>query len=159
MLEYFNPRSHERSDNSYYTIIITIINFNPRSHERSDASGQKAIIFSNWISIHAPTRGATRFAELTSSATLYFNPRSHERSDLYACIFIFVISKFQSTLPREERLMRSVTQKCINCISIHAPTRGATKQQPLLSFSLVYFNPRSHERSDRCIFVKYISYI
>ena len=55
------------------------------------------------ISIHAPTRGATR----------------HGTS-------VFKLWKFQSTLPREER-------------------------QFLIEFgtSQSYFNPRSHERSDR----------
>ena len=120
------------------------------------------------ISIHAPTRGATGVTRVKNYG-----------------------SKFQSTLPREERLQalplsdrlchfnprsheRSDTARqpggylCI--ISIHAPTRGATGQS-LHHFSIsgkfqstlpreerpcgwcyrlrqIYFNPRSHERSD-----------
>ena len=33
-------------------------------------------------------------------------------------------------------------------ISIHAPTRGATMVGCCLHFNHIYFNPRSHERSD-----------
>ena len=77
------------------------IDFNPRSHERSD-QGEESITQDIKISIHAPTRGATCAGIKTDTAT-----------------------KFQSTLPREER--------------------------PLISGSTTAsknFNPRSHERSD-----------
>ena len=122
---YFNPRSHERSDRISISTVLFPWYFNPRSHERSDKK------------------------PLTGNQSLYnFNPRSHERSDgRYA----------QLTFNGE--------------ISIHAPTRGATLTQvwPCLRFRIfqstlpreerlwrlfrwllqtVYFNPRSHERSD-----------
>ena len=53
-----------------------------------------------------------------------FNPRSHERSD-----------------------GKMVYNLLIHCISIHAPTRGATLSQ-MHKTTEYYFNPRSHERSD-----------
>ena len=100
------------------------------------------------ISIHAPTRGATYYYFVwCSSCNFDFNPRSHERSDHFSTPFLI-----------------------LNLISIHAPTRGATqashlyallilfqstlpREERLVSilcclFSLPYFNPRSHERSD-----------
>ena len=121
------------------------------------------------ISIHAPTRGATISNGLCDGfyaifqSTLpreerqkrlkiackgfNFNPRSHERSDKRAVMF-----------------------EKGELISIHAPTRGATLSASVLSYSLIfqstlpreerrphhspllssglYFNPRSHERSD-----------
>ena len=54
----FNPRSHERSDQSFNDFANIMHNFNPRSHERSDVHTD---IFQHYqdISIHAPTRGAT----------------------------------------------------------------------------------------------------
>ena len=58
---YFNPRSHEGSDNLYTRHYRYIRNFNPRSHEGSDAG-----------------------VENCCSLCKYFNPRSHEGSDLYA---------------------------------------------------------------------------
>ena len=54
------------------------------------------------ISIHAPTRGATK-QDFIVPFHYYFNPRSHERSDK------------ESTEKIKDR-----------AISIHAPTRGAT---------------------------------
>ena len=41
---------------------------------------------------------------------------------------------FQSTLLQEERLLFSVMIPLINCISIHAPTRGATPLSGKLRF-------------------------
>ena len=59
---------------------------------------------SHKISIHAPTRGATKLFFLLRQFPKNFNPRSHERSDA-------------------ETLQRGAS----TAISIHAPTRGATK--------------------------------
>ena len=97
----FNPRSHERSDKNCLLYINLLLYFNPRSHERSDAKWD-LINDEILISIHAPTRGAT-----------YYNYSQN------SCL------AFQSTLPREERLMHSTP----------------------LAVEL-NFNPRSHERSD-----------
>ena len=134
-----------------------LCNFNPRSHERSDTKRQRNLLDAIEISIHAPTRGATldacavceSYQEFQSTLpreerhTLglplrvdlrarYFNPRSHERSDTDSLDLRFIKGKFQSTLPREER------HKCLTsvdfstfCISIHAPTRGATRNPVL----------------------------
>ena len=38
-----------------------------------------------------------------------------------------LLQVFQSTLPRGERRLDTKAMKCNNKISIHAPTRGATK--------------------------------
>ena len=76
--------------------------FNPRSHERSDQY-DKVRFRVLLISIHAPTRGATRYKQSMNIQTI-----------------------FQSTLPREERLYSSTLMIELMQISIHAPTRGAT---------------------------------
>ena len=127
------------------TRISRLLNFNPRSHEGSDV---KIAIFSvvKEISIHAPTRGATRDHLLYGKGTA-----------------------FQSTLPRGERLLFGAGRICLLAISIHAPTRGATDlKQPNMEDCIFqstlprgerrfcipgcgircYFNPRSHEGSD-----------
>ena len=114
----------------------------------------------HYISIHAPTRGATLQSTYIPCVGRYFNPRSHEGSDGY---------------PRSYSFGRG--------ISIHAPTRGATYGQSrhmdqLTVFQstlprgerlyhkhdnlyLLHFNPRSHEGSDSflliCLFVTSIS--
>ena len=54
----FNPRSHEGSDNSNPSLSAVRTYFNPRSHEGSDLY-YVALCTCSYISIHAPTRGAT----------------------------------------------------------------------------------------------------
>ena len=143
---YFNPRSHKGSDCSVYTIHNIKSNFNPRSHKGSDAvtATENDIIF---ISIHAPTRGATLPSEeLITSVTIsihaptrgatrafrsnvlfgYFNPRSHKGSDA-PCRFC---------------------GQMVQIISIHAPTRGATSANVRIRWWSMNFNPRSHKGSD-----------
>ena len=75
----FNPRSHEGSDSQRQSMTLRKNNFNPRSHEGSDIP-PFCLIAPSGISIHAPTKGATK-----------------RRSP------ILQISVFQSTLPRRER--------------------------------------------------------
>ena len=70
----------------------------------------------------------------------HFNPRSYKRSDLSIMAFTVFTHLFQSTLLQEERLLFSVMIPLINCISIHAPTRGAT-------IFLVFFEPKSEFQS------------
>ena len=107
--------------------------------------------YSAWlqdISIHAPARGATSergqnakekdnfnprsregsdqrsFKESKSSGN--FNPRSREGSDVLGMSIYHCSIKFQSTLPRGERLKLLTEYKSTSLISIHAPARGAT---------------------------------
>ena len=122
----FNPRSHEGSDMPEYDRMRDLDNFNPRSHEGSDSSkiGQNSDTFR--ISIHAPTKGATSSSFHSGIRFLYFNPRSHEGSDIYAGASMTSLPIFQSTLPRRERLQIVLLFRIPHCISIHAPTKGAT---------------------------------
>ena len=100
------------------------VHFNPRSHERSDEIKGDWQVF-RFISIHAPTRGATNGERFEFDDLINFNPRSHERSD-----------EIQSSSGDYSQ------------ISIHAPTRGATCYCSQLPPDGRNFNPRSHERSD-----------
>ena len=78
------------------------------------------------ISIHAPTKGATRSVLSSSDRLCNFNPRSHEGSDKKPFMVSTIYFAFQSTLPRRERRQAAVDQVLIFDISIHAPTKGAT---------------------------------
>ena len=143
--------------------------FNPRSHERSDTMPTPIKLSRSHISIHAPTRGATSSVVCLNSSMRNFNPRSHERSDHKALKLIVSFYQFQSTLPREERRLwrwlckhkryfnpRSHERSDALAsyfgtrtdISIHAPTRGATDYRRFNMSIKKNFNPRSHERSD-----------
>ena len=77
------------------------------------------------ISIHTPTKGATRLHLCLLLLFQYFNPHSHEGSDLVTDSPPFSCS-----------------------ISIHTPTKGATHFFLQLRQSFSYFNPHSHEGSD-----------
>ena len=98
-----------------------------------------------FVSIHAPTRGATA-TNANNSNFLGFNPRTHEGCDLQVHHSEYQ-TQFQSTHPRgvrQDGLLRTQTIYCFNprthegCdekvkpfafnifVSIHAPTRGAT---------------------------------
>ena len=99
----FNPRSREGSDYTGVSSLIGNRNFNPRSREGSDLPLVLPLIF-----------------------TFNFNPRSREGSDKGAVLFVCAKARFQSTLPRRERLRAHQKSSQMTTISIHAPTKGAT---------------------------------
>ena len=122
------------------------IYFNPRSHEGSDNKIQIVTRFYG-ISIHAPTRGATRYS--ICSVVLWqfqstlprgerpddyiidhdytdFNPRSHEGSDADVAFTETAVNDFN---PRSHE--------------------GSDRMHRLYEYWMDYFNPRSHEGSDR----------
>ena len=124
------------------------MHFNPRSREGSDVANVN-FCMNFKISIHAPARGATsipcmgkcvcpdfnpRSREGSDAASVIdghdgesdFNPRSREGSDSWRDSGMTAIKKFQSTLPRGERLYNCCRIRPIIIISIHAPARGAT---------------------------------
>ena len=85
---------------------------------------------------------------VAADMTLYFNPRSHERSDTDLENRIAGHIKFQSTLPREERLT-FVPLIVANCIfQSTLPREERPSSAPALKDGTWNFNPRSHERSD-----------
>ena len=78
---YFNPRSYKRSD--YYRPVpgdpvdefqSTLLQEERRNHIRKDFPEV-------FISIHAPTRGATAGFFSSDRTIAHFNPRSYKRSD------------------------------------------------------------------------------
>ena len=100
----FNPRTHEGCDNTMHIRCNTIKRFNPRTHEGCDYP-YSSLLISSKVSIHAPTRGATK----------EFMPDGKRTKS------------FQSTHPRGVRLQPLKRKKTKPRVSIHAPTRGATK--------------------------------
>ena len=145
------------------------IYFNPRSREGSDAFVINVFLFT-LISIHAPAKGATCSMHTKDRFNNNFNPRSREGSDQTIQKKLKKICKFQSTLPRRERLIDHMAYQIARFISIHAPAKGATVFATLPSFltpisihapakgatgtkklkatSPKDFNPRSREGSD-----------
>ena len=146
---YFNPRSHERSDpvkSSSENCCQISIHAPTRgaTEMRDNLDGQER------ISIHAPTRGAT-----CTSTILFMDPsisiHAPTRGATPAAFASCSSTRFQSTLPREERRRTPGRRHKDIPISIHAPTRGATPPGHMPHQQRQNFNPRSHERSDKAL--------
>ena len=77
------------------------------------------------ISIHAPTRGATKPCRVKHQNIPNFNPRSHKGSDWADCQCLDAVANFN---PRSHKGSDDLRLYCYlsPSISIHAPTRGAT---------------------------------
>ena len=91
----------------------------------SDDTADVVAFLPGYISIHAPAWGATGHWVLTAST-----------------------KKFQSTLPRGERLQRQRRRPLPHNISIHAPAWGATVSTKYILPLGTNFNPRSRVGSD-----------
>ena len=122
---YFNPHSHEGSDASFTIAFSFCVNFNPHSHEGSDGYCSNTAVISSSISIHTPTKGATDLMQSGTLLTIFQStlPRRERlllRNNVHSdCIF-------QSTLPRRERPGSTLYEHIGHMISIHTPTKGAT---------------------------------
>ena len=122
--EHFNPRSHERSD-LFHAAFLHLSLISIHAPTRGATYINCNLVSSDRISIHAPTRGATvprAYAAESLIISIHAPTRGATLPPVLHCPFR---RKFQSTLPREER------RKQIECFTWR-----------------LYFNPRSHERSD-----------
>ena len=102
--------------------------FNPRSREGSDPCLFFHGRFTTMISIHAPARGAT-VEEINKSGAFKFQSTLPRGERLIYLLRLLYQILFQSTLPRGERRIEERQQWEFFMISIHAPARGATKRQ------------------------------
>ena len=103
------------------------VNFNPRSREGSDAT-EEAAYYGFEISIRAPARGATSICTSISVIAVDFNPRSREGSDLLAVYILVQVCRFQSALPRGERLP-GTSGKSLKLLFQSALPRGERQDQ------------------------------
>ena len=78
------------------------------------------------ISIHAPTRGATSAGGRRGRNHHYFNPRSYKRSDLFFSVSFLHWLYFNPRSYKRSDLQDFQHFNFTVLISIHAPTRGAT---------------------------------
>ena len=78
------------------------------------------------VSIHAPTRGATRLCIFVASLLPCFNPRTHTGCDKFSLSPLVIEPMFQSTHPHGVRRYQLIYNDYYRDVSIHAPTRGAT---------------------------------
>ena len=137
------PRGERRIYSSCYGIHWY---FNPRSHEGSDSTKFSTLKYRS-ISIHAPTRGATRTSAGTDYRTGDFNPRSHEGSDTSMSGLEDGAINFN---PRshEGSDRKSISTPCKRYYFNPRSHEGSDTKSSTSSMDEVNFNPRSHEGSD-----------
>ena len=78
-----------------------------------------------YISIHAPTRGATKWIPCCGQSA-HISIHAPARGATNSASMMSALSLFQSTLPQGERRLWICQCRVFGRISIHAPTRGAT---------------------------------
>ena len=100
------------------------------------------------ISIHTPTKGVTSCAVCVAFKSFYFNPHSHEGSDCF-CFFQCFNFRISIHTPTKGVTLQTHVHRLRFRISIHTPTKGVTVCPSDISTCKVYFNPHSHEGSDR----------
>ncbi len=143
----FNPRAHAGRDAHCVQTCRDNRRFNPRAHAGRDTAARQRKGEKD-VSIHAPTRGATpetwqktprsvfqstrpRGARHVDHGygvvTLSFNPRAHAGRDPLKSSGKYSNEPFQSTRPRGARRLRPLQVNPGHNVSIHAPTRGATR--------------------------------
>ena len=121
----FNPRTHTGCDVVKITdsLIVTVSIHAPT---RGATRYHAGLVHRHEVSIHAPTRGATTVGDYGYLRSRGFNPRTHTGCDF--------------------------TQTGINLffllVSIHAPTRGATNLLVPYPGVISCFNPRTHTGCD-----------
>ena len=146
----FNPRSHEGSDKFCHVFVAGFHkfqstlprrerrpvhpvgfrsnDFNPRSHEGSDVPPLQKIGGKNYFNPRSH-EGSDDMPERCADCPLRFQstlPRRERLRPLNESRQTFL---FQSTLPRRERLCNTPAVFIHKQISIHAPTKGATRSE------------------------------
>ena len=99
------------------------------------------------VSIHAPTRGATRTKYRPVRHRCRFNPRAHAgRDGTRSCTAAEAAVSIHA--PTRGATCREPCAATLDQVSIHAPTRGATRASVVRRNCRRCFNPRAHAGRD-----------
>ena len=147
MVGYFNPRSHEGSDEHPLWSCGSHPVFQPalprgERHVKRFCAG--CLIE---ISTRAPTRGATQQRHNSHLMAWNFNPRSHEGSDYVGARHMYGTLEFQPALPRGER-PAFIADFVFSANFNPRSHEGSDMLWYAVRLATLYFNPRSHEGSD-----------
>ena len=124
-MQYFNPRSGERSDIILFFHRFRVCYFNPRSGERSDLSHK--YIYTPPSRFQSTLRRTERLQFWTLWLySLLFQSTLRRTERRQKCIDVTTHFEFQSTLRRTERHYHQMPDDYRTWISIHAPANGAT---------------------------------
>ena len=125
---HFNPRSREGSDNFLFCSFTQALKFQSTLPRRERLFTRLLQFLPHLISIHAPAKGATCTSTSFGDMDIISIHAPAKGATFCDCIS-HNICKFQSTLPRRERLSSIFSPIPLLIISIHAPAKGATKEQ------------------------------
>ncbi len=103
-----------------------------------------------YVSIHAPTGGATSCLGHCQQDMGCFNPRAHGGRDRLFPSICFNLVQVSIHAPTGGATMRRVRSNPTMSVSIHAPTGGATWTRCVMLSYHIRFNPRAHGGRD-CI--------
>ena len=168
----FNPRAHAGRDRRPEQRLHRTARFNPRAHAGRDRmscatpapwwqfqstrprGARRSTIYvasreQIMVSIHAPTRGATRPRSGCGRSRCCFNPRAHAGRDRTATregVAVLEVSIHAPT--RGATRIPPLGAAASTNVSIHAPTRGATPASRPTAASWQSFNPRAHAGRD-----------
>ena len=107
--------------------IISSIVFQSTLLQEERLDSRKNVSKTVYISIHAPTRGATLYGFYCSTGGISISIHAPTRgATIHPLAYLIRGILFQSTLLQEERHYFSYHSTDKGNISIHAPTRGAT---------------------------------
>ena len=115
-----------------YAKTLWIGSFNPRAHTGRDPQ-MSASLKTLYVSIHAPTRGATIPTCNILVMTPSFNPRAHTGRDFIRIFIVINFGRFQSTRPHGARHI-SVTQSPLDLLFQSTRPHGA---RPLFTFNFM----------------------
>ena len=150
LINYFNSRPSARGDPAFLVVRLLLRHhFNSRPSARGDMEAAELAKMSQYISIHAPPRGATVNARHVADGVVISIHAPPRGATIKLPFQKFQRGLFQFTPLREGRPALNYTAEPFQQISIHAPPRGATRPSFAFRPSAVYFNSRPSARGDR----------
>ena len=105
--------------------LVSTLRFQSTLPQRERPSQIVLIPLTEFISIHAPAKGATKSIQINGKYRFYFNPRSRKGSDEHNCKILQSVPNFNPRSRKGSDLVANFTWK-----------------------GMIYFNPRSRKGSD-----------
>ena len=143
---YFNSRPSARGDRIQPRLTLSSCYFNSRPSARGDGRCRIYQLLADYISIHAPPRGATtEYNTVTGLDLFQFTPLREGRLCRRAICRVHRLFQFTPLREGRRELVGGIQ---FITISIHAPPRGATALLRLSVGRGPHFNSRPSARGD-----------
>ena len=143
----FNPRTHTGCDLNFMVMVRALPLFqSTHPHGVRPTICGKCKDTSGFQSTHP--HGVRLGGRETGVSQIGFNPRTHTGCDEADYQSTKIDRMFQSTHPHGVRLNQLNPKEFQDLVSIHAPTRGATRCQVIFVEMQCCFNPRTHTGCD-----------